>query len=753
MDVFKLLSGSAAALERPSSYRIPSSGAAANPQLFGQHEDKVATGNLNTAKKRKRVLETACQSTRVSVDLDVPGRCGRVADSLRTAEPGLVDESSTRKGNTHDAVAQDGLESTASNEGDVNEPDRKRILRSHKIKITVLEHSLDPQQETTLGRKSWEMKKPAPHKMLRTHSKGTKIKAPLFPRPLTSFAELSTHYGLARRLAQNVQARGYHAPTEVQIGALPLLLDSQYHPFHGQGGTGALCGDKISKDYPKIDLLAVAPTGSGKTMTFLIPIVNALMVENNGYTDGIRALIVAPTRELAGQIVNEARKLAHGTGIRATLMKKGMEVVSRKGAQNFDQSPEDCRQRGDEDSDSGASQASGTEAKRQRRLAEVVKAAILVSTPLALLHALKHADGGTLPLQSVQYLVLDEADVLLDPLFREQTLAVWNACTRPDLRISLWSATMGSNVESISTEQLVKRHCISAFAGAPLVRLVVGLKDTALPTITHRLIYAATESGKLLGLRQILHPATATFSSDSSPTVRPPILVFTQTIPRAVALHSELLYDIPSEAGGRRRLAVLHADLPTASRDNIMARFRSGEIWVLITTDLLARGVDFRGLNGVVNYDMPTSAAAYVHRVGRTGRAGRAGGVAVTFYTEEDIPHAKAVANVIYASEKLRGTGDGHGEIKPWLLKSLPTPSKRDRQRIKQRGVEARRTDKGGDGRAKNKVRISSKSGYERRLENNKKGAVLASRKRKLQERSARLRAERAESEFGGFSD
>ena len=62
-----------------------------------------------------------------------------------------------------------------------------------------------------------------------------------------------------------------------------------------------------------------------------------------------------------------------------------------------------------------------------------------------------------------------------------------------------------------------------------------------------------------------------------------------------------------------------------------MSRFRKGEVWVLITTDLLARGVDFRGLNGVVNFDAPTSAAGYVHRVGRTGRAGRAGGVAVTF--------------------------------------------------------------------------------------------------------------------------
>ena len=163
-----------------------------------------------------------------------------------------------------------------------------------------------------------------------------------------------------------------------------------------------------------------------------------------------------------------------------------------------------------------------------------------------------------------------------------------------------------------------------------------------------------------------------------------------------------------------------------------MTRFRRGEIWVLITTDLLSRGVDFRGLNGVVNYDVPSSAAGYVHRVGRTGRAGREGGVAVTFYTQDDIPFVKLIANVIRASEKMRGVAEGEGSVKQWLLDALPTPSKRERQMLKRRGVEARRSVK--DGKGVKADRISSKSGYDRKIENKRKGAREAAKRRETVE-------------------
>jgi len=213
---------------------------------------------------------------------------------------------------------------------------------------------------------------------------------------------------------------------------------------------------------------------------------------------------------------------------------------------------------------------------------------------------------------------------------------------------------MSSSIESLAQAIIQSRrqelNLQRSVSPTATIRLVVGLKDSAIPNISHRLTYTATEHGKLIALRQLLRPTTAT--QDSGPILRPPFLIFTQTIPRAIALHSEILYDIPPEAGGSDRISVLHSDLSDTARDRIMTRFRKGEIWILITTDLLARGVDFRGINGVVNYDIPNSAASYIHRVGRTGRAGRDGGVAVTLYTKEDIPHVKSVANIIAISEK-----------------------------------------------------------------------------------------------------
>ncbi|KAF2751291.1 P-loop containing nucleoside triphosphate hydrolase protein [Sporormia fimetaria CBS 119925] len=755
MNVFKLLSRSAKAPQSLPAEKLPSSGAAVNPQLFGHDHTEQPTTSSKKSKKRKRGQEPEDSQQELPEDLDF-FNAPKEGSKRKRKDRKPVEQSeavTTTENGTENGAAED--------QDDAYDEDAcKRVLRSHKLKIHVLEDFAAQLEAPPVKEKKKKSKK-RKEKEEEAACKAKKDKKQLFPRPLESFAQLRTRYGISRGLAQNIEEQGYKLPTEVQLGTLPLLLGDRKKNTETEddGSARFLSGD--------VDLLSIAPTGSGKTIAFLIPIINALLAEGKeSSTSGPRAVIVAPTRELASQIVNEARKLAKGTGIKTALMKKGMEVVERPEEENKAEAPSDF-----EVSDDDKSEASGSEEeeekkdtlpKKQRRRAEMVKAAILVATPLALLNALRLFDGKIAELPSVHHLVLDEADVLLDPLFREQTLSVWNACTNPSLRVGLWSATMGSSIEELVLRTLNTRWTslpptTPPTPRAPLIRAVVGIKDTAIPNISHKLIYAATEQGKLLGLRQLLHPVALTPSSNT-PTLRPPFLVFTQTIPRATALHSELLYDIPPEAGGSSRIAVLHANLSSTARSTIMTRFRRGEIWVLITTDLLARGVDFRGLNGVVNYDVPTSAAAYVHRVGRTGRAGREGGVAVTYYTQEDIPYVKGIANVIRASERLRGKkgvsggaqGEEEGEIKQWLLDALPTPSKRDKQMLKKRGVEARRTVK--DEAGKNRARISTKSGYERRRENNLRGARRASQRRGGEERVEKS-ASGGESEFEGFED
>lgn len=763
MDVFKLLSRSAKPNNAAKSNALPSSGAAANPQLFGH--DGPAFHEVKN-KKRKRgqdKTEIVDEDANLFAGLDFFGAVKRTdgeGAKKRKKKAGKADGHDEGSGDEdlgEEVVGEAEAVAGAEAEEAYDAAESKRVLRAHKLKIAVLEDFAA--QEALLDAAKEKKKKDKKDKKDKKSSKKRKkeeeeaeqkkdAKRMLYPSPLTDFAQLRSRYAISRRLAENLQEQGYKLPTEVQLGALPLLLGGKKEAVAtaGEETSGAEYGGDI-------DLLTVAPTGSGKTIAFLIPVINALLKEGSTATDskdGPRAVVLAPTRELAAQIVNEARKLAKGTGIKATLMRKGMEVVERDSMAD-EEKPAEAEAEAEAEAsadDDSASESDASEApqqnKRTRRRAELVKAAIIVATPLALLNALKRRDGSVAELPSLRHFVLDEADVLLDPLFREQTLAVWNACTNPLLRVGLWSATMGASIETLAVSTLNARwESLTTKASSsttttttlparpPLIRLVVGLKDTAIPNIHHQLTYAATEQGKLLGLRQLLHPTAApstSTSSSSPPSLRPPFLVFTQTIPRAIALHSELLYDIPPEAGGSSRIAVLHADLSSTARDTIMTRFRRGDIWVLITTDLLSRGVDFRGLNGVVNFDAPTSAAAYVHRVGRTGRAGRAGGVAVTFYTADDVPHVKVIANVIRASEKLRGVPEDQGSVRQWLLDALPTPSKRERREVKKRGVGSRRS--GVVGKEAGKGRISTKSGFERRVENRRRGAVEGSRRR-----------------------
>lgn len=721
MDILKVLSrgtkkttnlGSGTGSSTTTS-KLPSAGAKTNPQLF---HDEIR------GQKRKRV----------AVDSDAPA----VAAEAELPEVDFFApkiDTTTQDTTSGGAKRAKRAESPAPAHAPIqklSEDECRQILRSHRLKLTYM---LKPEAPSRVSKPSKKKK----NKVKAETEPAKDDKKQLFPQPLTSFAELRSVYEISRRVAENLVAQGYREPTEVQLGSLPILLRPEL-ALSGQEQEEP--GTQLNNDV--FAFLGVAPTGSGKTISFLIPTVNRIMrrraQEKLEGVHELEAIIVAPTRELSHQIVNEGRKLVQGTTIRIIGMKKGMQVAAEKqDILEGDNSEDDDADESGEDSESDHGR--NGEAKPR----SVAKADILVTTPLLLLNYLTSSAGAAQKvLPTVRDLILDEADVLLDPLFREQTLGLWTACTNPELRLSCWSATMGSNIESLVTERIKSRQEALDCPQRPLVRLVVGLKDTAVPNITHKLTYTATEQGKLLALRQLLRPSS---KDDSGPPLRPPFLVFTQTIDRATALHEELKYDIPVEAGGSTRIAALHSGLSDSARAAIMRRFRAGDIWVLITTDVLARGVDFAGVNGVVNYDVPGSSAAYVHRAGRTGRAGREGGVAVTFYTKEDIPFVKTVANVIAASEKQAGKSGDDAGVQKWLLDALPKVGKADRKKLRERGVEARRSG--------HKANITSTSGFERRKENNRRGAMEASKKRQTQMQDERVDDDNDGDEWGGFDD
>ncbi len=730
MDILKVLSRGTKQPPRTGNSvstinKIPSAGKGSNPQLFN---DEVRSSR--GTKRKRRTQDEPAEDISVDdlSDLDYFAPKDH-AKSTQITDP------------TQGPVPE--KRSPSKKAEPLDEEECRQILRSHRLKLTVLPTRRDDRSKIKKGRKKKAAAKVDTKEDMQH----------LYPQPLTAFSELRDTYGISPRLAANLERLHYKIPTEVQMGSLPLLLSPEL--AFGNSADTTILGSVAEG----LDFVAAAPTGSGKTLSFLIPAINGILKrraeEKQQEAHVLDALVVAPTRELAKQIADEGKKLAVGTGVRVVAMKKGMGIATSDGTTGDDDIQFESEEETDSEMEAEGLQPDGGEQRPSS--VSVTKADILVTTPMLLLNFLTGGSSKakkTIP--TARSLILDEADVLLDPLFRDQTLGLWVACTNPQLSVTFWSATMGSNIETMVTDQLAAHRRLHGLPPRPLVRLVVGLKDTAVPNITHKLIYTATEPGKLLALRQlILHPAPqarASTTSSGDVSLRPPLLVFTQTIPRATALHAELKYDIPPAAGGPARVAVLHAGLPDAARADVVRRFRAGLIWVLVTTDVLARGVDFAGVNAVVNYDVPASAAAYVHRAGRTGRAGRAGGVAVTLYTKDDIPFVKSVANVIAASERQAAgsaagsTAGAGGGVQKWLLDALPDVKKADRKRLKERGVESRRSG----GRAK----ITSKSAWERRRENNRKGAIAGSKRRKMAEEGGHPESgDEAGGEWGGLED
>ncbi|KAK4342984.1 hypothetical protein RND71_038800 [Anisodus tanguticus] len=393
-------------------------------------------------------------------------------------------------------------------------------------------------------------------KMHNIHVSGSNI-----PSPLHSFEELRSRYKCRSYLLRNLAELGFKEPTPIQRQAIPVLLSGR-------------------------ECFASAPTGSGKTFAFVFPI---LMKLKNTTKDGVRAVILSPTRELASQTTRECRKLAKGKKFYIRLMTKQL-------AKSGDFSKLRCD--------------------------------VLISTPLRLKFAIRK---GKLDLSRVEFLVLDESDKLFEPGMLEQVDFVVKACTNPSILRSLFSATLPDIVED-------RARTIMHDA----VRVIIGRKNSASETIKQKLVYVGSEEGKLLALRQSF-----------AESLNPPVLVFVQNKERAKELYDELkLEDI--------RPDVIHSDLSQIQRENAVDNFRAGKTWVLIATDVVARGMDFKGVNCVINYDFPDSAAAYIHRIGRSGRAGRIG-EATTFYTEADIPFLRNIANVITSSG---------GEVPEWI-KSL----------------------------------------------------------------------------------
>mmetsp|Transcript_20788 Transcript_20788/g.25181 ORF Transcript_20788/g.25181 Transcript_20788/m.25181 type:complete len:699 (+) Transcript_20788:114-2210(+) len=389
--------------------------------------------------------------------------------------------------------------------------------------------------------------------------------------PMSSFADLKLQHNSSNSnsdipgfLRRNIQLMNYEKPTPIQSHALPIALKQR-------------------------DLMCCAQTGSGKTFAFLLPVVLSLSktlnqngekkwVDNfEGDSSAPSALVLAPTRELAIQIGIEAEKLCNGSNIHSCVVYGG--------------------------------------ANAKGQLCELAKGMdLLVATPGRLQD---FVDRDLVSLRRIQFLILDEADRMLDMGFEPQIrkLVQKSGMPKPGAKQTLmFSATFPGPMQKLASEFLHQYIWVG-----------VGRVGSTVTTIEQRLVLATNNKrAKLDLLKQAL------LSADKGART----LVFVKKKHTARWVSKQLCMRHEHGGGFEVTSAEIHGDRSQAQREAALSSFREGRVQVLVATDVAARGLDIDGVEHVINFDLGSTADefdSYVHRIGRTGRAGNTG-LATSFY-------------------------------------------------------------------------------------------------------------------------
>ncbi|NJC87216.1 MAG: DEAD/DEAH box helicase [Desulfuromonas sp.] len=347
-------------------------------------------------------------------------------------------------------------------------------------------------------------------------------------------------------VAAGITAAGYVTPTPIQAQAIPAVMAGR-------------------------DVMGLAQTGTGKTAAFALPILHRLQPGGRGR---VRALVVAPTRELAEQINDSFIALGQKMRLTSTTIYGGVGL--------------------------------NPQVATLRRGVDIV-----VACPGRLLD---HIGQGTIDLSKLEVLVLDEADQMFDMGFLPDIRRILKAVPKTRQTL-LFSATMPEAIRGLAGETLTNPVTVQVDRVAPAV------------TVSHALypVEQHLKTALLLGL--LKHTDTES------------VLVFTRTKHRAKRLDEQL-----QKAG--YRAASLQGNLSQNRRQAALDGFRDGSFQILVATDIAARGIDVSQISHVINYDIPDTAEAYIHRIGRTGRAARSGD-AFTLVTGEDTAMVRAIEKVL----------------------------------------------------------------------------------------------------------
>ncbi len=364
---------------------------------------------------------------------------------------------------------------------------------------------------------------------------------------LTSFTE----FGLAEPILRALAHENYLTPTPIQAQAIPSALAGR-------------------------DIVGIAQTGTGKTAAFALPILHQLAAKRQPIERKTsRVLVLSPTRELSGQILDSFNAYGRHLGLTSALAIGGVPM-----------------------------------GRQVRALLNGVD--VLVATPGRLLDLVR---GNALRLGRVEFLVLDEADRMLDMGFIHDIRKIV-ALLPPARQTLFFSATMPQQIADLARQMLREP-----------VRVAVTPAATTAERVEQRVIHVARPAKPAL-LADLLRDA----GIDRA-------LVFTRTKHGADKVVRGL-----AKAGIAAH--AIHGNKSQNQRERVLGEFRSGRIRTLVATDIAARGIDVDGISHVVNYDLPNEPETYVHRIGRTARAG-AEGVAISLCDHEEIPHLRAIEKLI----------------------------------------------------------------------------------------------------------
>lgn len=308
------------------------------------------------------------------------------------------------------------------------------------------------------------------------------------------------------------------------------------------------------------DVMAKAQTGTGKTFAYVLPILE----KSKSNTHHIQSLIITPTRELAIQITSEIRKL--------TTKNKGFSVLSVYGGKSHEEEIQELEQ----------------------------NVNIVVGTPGRLLDHLKR---GNLDLSHLMFLVIDEADQLLQIGFLNKVEEILRK-TPAHRQTMLFSATIPAEIKKLGRKYMKTPQFIE-------------VQEAEKSTSINQFAIFTVDRAKQDTVIQLIEA----FQPSKS-------IVFCRTKRRVTKL-----YQVLKSKGFK--VAELHGDIPQEKREIVMEQFRTGDVPMLVATDVASRGLDIEGVTHVFNYDMPENAETYIHRIGRTGRAGETG-LAYTLYSSEE---------------------------------------------------------------------------------------------------------------------